>query len=174
MSKFETKRDEIAKTSAASTRKTFNAEQFNELGTALLNDPDYEVKVAKQSRNTGFTEETTNPVKDLRKSMIGSVMKAAGHDSAEQEKFVAEHQFPTLPLYPVVSEMVEQYLRCGKAFAFNAKSDMRATITLDEKPEEIKEVRVPSTGEVTKTSMGAYKKVKVKSTCPSNLRVKIK
>lgn len=172
MSKFTEKKEEIVKACASSSRKTFNAQEFNELGTALLNEPDYVAKVAV-TKNGVFSEEETTPVKDLRKSIIGGVLKAAGHDSAEQEKFVNEHQFSTLPLYPVVSEMVEQYIRTGKAFVFKPKADLRASITLESKPAEVKEVKVPSTGDVRKTKLGAYNKVKVKSTCPSNLRSKM-
>lgn len=172
MGKFAEKKEEITKASSASNRKTFNAQEFNELATALINEPDYEV-VISTTKNGEYAEETTTPIKDLRKPLIGSVMKSAGHDSAETEKFVAEHQFPTLPLYGFVSEAVEQYMRCGKAMTLRSKSDMKATITLEDKPEEIKEVKVPATGEVRKTKLGAYKKVKVKSTCPSNLRKKM-
>lgn len=172
MSIFEDKKQEIINARAASARKTFNAEQFDELGTALLNEHDYVANVAKQTKD-GFQEQETTPVKDFRKSVIGGIMKAAGHDADETKKYVEEYKFSTIPLYPVVSEMVEQYMRCGKAFVFKPKSDMRASITMDEKPEEVKEVKVPSTGEVIKTKMGAYKKVKVKSTCPANLRNKV-
>ena len=172
MSKFAEKKEEIKKACEGSSRKTFNAQEFNELGTALLNEPDYVVKVAV-TKNGVFSEEETTPIRDLRKALIGGVLKAAGHDSAEQEKFVNEHQFSTLPLHGAVSEMVEQYVRAGKAFVFKPKADLRASITLEAKPEEIKEVKVPSTGEVRKTKLGAYNKVKSKSTCPSNLRTKM-
>lgn len=172
MGKFAEKKEEIMKAASASSRKTFNAQEFNELGTALLNEADYVSKVAVTKNGVHSVEERT-PVKDLRKSMIGGVLKAAGHDTAEQEKFVNEHQFNTLPLYPVVSEMVENYMRCGKSFTLVPKEDMRATIKMESKDEEIKETKAPSTGIVSKTKLGAYKKVKVSSTCPSNLRQKM-
>ena len=70
MSKFEDKKKEIMDARAASTRKTFNEEQFNELFTALVNEPDYETVVAKSSRTNGYSEEKVNPVKDFRKSVI--------------------------------------------------------------------------------------------------------
>lgn len=173
MSKFTDKKQEITTASSSSKRKTFNAQEFNELGTALLNEPEY-VSTVVTTKNGELLSEDTTPVKDFRKKLIGDIMKKAGHDTAEQEKYVAEYQFPTLPLYPIVSEMTEQYLRCGKAFTLRPKNDMRATITIDDKEEEIKDVKVPATGEVRQTKLGAYKKVKVKSTCPSNLRTRIK
>ena len=132
MGKFAEKREEITKAASASSRKTFNAQEFNELGTALLNEKDYVTKVAVTKNGEHSVEERT-PVKDLRKSMIGGILKAAGHDTAEQEKFVDEYQFSTLPLYPVVSEMVESYVRCGKSFTFVPKEDMRATIRIENK-----------------------------------------
>lgn len=172
MGKFLDKKDEIIKASSASSRKTFNAQEFNELATALLNEPDY-VSTIAVTKNGEYAEEDTTPVMDLRKGLIGGVLKAAGHDAAEQEKFVKEHQFSTLPLHGYMSEVVEQYLRCGKALTLRPKSDLRATITLEDKQEEVKEVKVPATGDVRKTKLGAYKKVKVKSTCPANLREKM-
>ena len=173
MSKFEDKKKEIMDARAASTRKTFNEEQFNELFTALVNEPDYETVVAKSSRTNGYSEEKVNPVKDFRKSVIGSVMKAAGHDSAETEKFINEHKFSTIDAYPVISEAITEYISCGKAFNLSPKPDMTASIFVSNKPEEVKEVRIPASGEVVQTKMGAYKKVCVKSVCPAHLRVKV-
>lgn len=172
MSKFAEKKDEIIKASSSSSRTTFNAQEFNELATAIINEPEYEAVVAV-TKNGEFSEKVTTPVKDFRKSVIGGVLKAAGHDAAEQEKFVNEHQFSTIPLYPVVSEMVEQYVRAGKAFTTVPKKDLRAVFVLEQKPEEIKEVKVPATGDVRKIKLGAYCKIKVKSTCPANLREKM-
>ena len=172
MGRFADKKDEIMKASSSSNRKTFNTQDFNELGTALLNEPDY-VSTIVVTKNGEYAEEDTTPIKDLRKGLIGGVLKAAGHDTAEQEKFVDEYQFPVLPLYPYISEVIEQNLRCGKALTLRPKADLRATITMESKDEEIKETKVPATGDVRKTKMGAYKKVKVKSTCPANLREKL-
>lgn len=172
MGKFAEKKEEIIKASQASNRKTANTQDFNELASALLNEPDYVVTVAT-TKNGEYAEEETTPIKDLRKSIIAPMMKQAGHDAAETEKFVNEYQFGTLPLYGFVSEAVEQYLRAGKAFAFRPKEDFKAILTLEDKPEEVKEVKTPATGQVSKTKLGAYKKVKVKSTCPNNLRTKL-
>lgn len=170
---FAEKHAAIKKGAEASNRKTFNETEFNELGTALLNEPEYTVKVATTVKGE-YSEKETQPVKAFRKSVIGGILKEAGHDTAEQNKFIDNYQFGKLPLYPIVSELVEQYMDAGKAFALQPKEDMRAVFTIEAQPEEVKEVTAPKSNEITKKRYGAYRKVKVKSTCPSNKKTTVK
>lgn len=149
--------------------KVFNASDFNKLGTAILNDPEYVAEIASVKEGKVVTTETT-PVADLRQKLIGGVLKAAGVDSQEQAKFVQEYQFPTLPLNSVVSEILTEYMGQGKPFTFNRKGDFKASILIEDKKEEVKEVKSPATGEVSKKRYGAYRKLKAKSTCPDNLK----
>lgn len=170
MGKFEEKKQELLEAvDNKSDRKVFSIAGFNKLGTALLNDPDYVAKVSV-TKNGELQEQDTTPVADLRKKMIGDVLKAAGHDADEQEKFVKEYQYPTLPLHGVISEMLTEYMDTGKPFVFNRKNDMKASILIEKQPEVVKEVKSPSTGEVKKKRYSEYRKMKTKSTCPSNLR----
>lgn len=170
---FAEKHAAIKEAAKASNRKTFNETEFNELGTALLNEPDYTVKVSTTVKGE-YSEKETKPVAALRKAIIDGLMKDAGHDAAERAKYVQEYKFGKLPLYPVVSEMVEQYMDAGKAFALQPKEDMRAVFTIDPQEEEVKEVTAPKSNEVTKKRYGAYRKVKVKSTCPANKKTTVK
>ena len=170
---FAEKHAAIKEAAKASNRKTFNETEFNELATAMMNEPDYTVKVATTVKGE-YSEKETQPVKALRKAIIGGIMKEAGHDTAEQNKFIESYQFGKLPLYPVVSEVIEQYMDAGKAFALQPKEDMRAVITIEPQEEEVKEVTAPKSNEVTKKRYGAYRKVKVKSTCPSNKKTTVK
>lgn len=169
---FSERRAAIKESAKASNRKTFNEAEFNELTSALLNEPDYTVTVATTQKGQ-YSEKETHPVAALRKAIIGGILKDAGHDSAEQQKFIDEYKFGKLPLYPVVSEAIEAYMDCGKAFALQPKKDMRATISIDTQPEEIKEVKAPKTNDVSKKRYGAYRKVKVKSTCPAHLKTTV-
>ena len=173
MSKFIEKKKEIKEKAAASNRKTFNEQEFNELATALINEPGYKTTISQTVKGE-YSEKEIFPVKDLRKSIIGSVAKAAGCDTAEQAKLVDEHQFSTLPMYNYVAEVVEEYIDANKAFALLPKNDMRATIFIDPQAEEVKEVKSPKTQEVSKRKYAAYRKVKVKSNCPQNLRSDVK
>lgn len=154
-------------------KKVFNVQNFNKLGTALLNDPDYTATVATTKDGAIETKET-HPVADLRKKMIGDVLKAAGHDATEQEKFVNEYQYSTLPLHGVVSEMLTEYMGTGSPFAFNRKEDMKASILIEPQAETVKEVKSPKTGDVSKKRYSAYRKVKARSTCPANLKSDVK
>lgn len=171
MSKFAEKKAELLKNQAENSKKVFNAQDFNELGTALLNDADYTVELSVKKNGDVTTKETT-PVKDLRKKVIGGVAKAAGLDSSEQASLVDSYEFDTLPLYGYVSELLEGYMSVGKPFTMQKKNDMQGSIYIETQPEEVKEVKSPQTGEVSKRKYGQYRKVKVKSTCPTHLRTK--
>ena len=115
MGKFQEKKNEILTASKASKRKTFNEQQFNELGTALLNETGYQSTTYTVKKGE-LEEITSNPVADLRKPLIGDVLKKAGLDSAEVEKITETHQFPTLPLYPVVSAFARLFARTSSRF----------------------------------------------------------
>ena len=172
MGKFLEKKNEIAEAAKASNRKTFNENDFNELGTALLNDGGY-TTVAAVVENGVTVEKEINPVADLRKSLITSVAKAAGCDTSDQQKLVEEHQFSKLPLYGYVSELVENYCDTGKVLQLRSKPDFRASISIEKQAETVKDVKTPQTKEITTCKYSAYRKMKVKSNCPQNLREKI-
>lgn len=169
---FSERRAAIKESAKASNRKTFNEAEFNDLCSALMNEPDYTVTVATTQKGQ-YSEKETHPVANLRKQIIGGILKDAGHDAAEQQKFIDEYKFGKLNLYPVISEAIEVYMDCGKAFALQPKKDMRATISIDHQDEEVKEVKAPKTNDVSKKRYGAYRKVKVKSTCPAHLKTTV-
>lgn len=169
---FSERRAAIKESAKASNRKTFNEAEFNELASALLNEPDYTVTVATTQKGQ-YSEKETTPVAALRKAIIGGILKDAGHDAAEQQKYIDEYKFGKLPLYPVVSEVIEVYMDCGKAFALQPKKDMRATFSIDHQEEEVKEVKAPKTNDISKKRYGAYRKVKAKSTCPAHLKTTV-
>lgn len=171
MGKFAETKAKIKKECESSgSKRTFNENYFNELGTALLNDPSYE-KVEKKVKNGELTDVKSEPIADLRKAIIGSVTKAAGCDSAEQEKLVAEHQFPKLPLYDYTESLLREYVvDIGKKFPFARQENMQAAIEATTVPASIKEVRRPGDTEKKKQRQGEYVKVRAKSTCPDNLK----
>lgn len=171
MGKFaDTKKKIVKECESSGNKKTFNEAYFNELGTALLNDPSYE-KVEMKVKNGELVEVKSTPIVDIRKSIIGSVAKAAGSDAAEQEKLIAEHQFPKLPLYDYVESTVREYIvGTGKKFPFARQTNMQAAIEATTVKAAIKEVRRPGEVNKTKQRQGEFIKVKAKSTCPDNLK----
>ena len=162
MGKFLEKKAEIAEAAKASNRKTFNENDFNELGTALLNDAAY-TTTAAVVENGVTVEKQVNPVADLRKSIITSVAKAAGCDNADQQKLVEEHQFNKLPLFDYVSELIESYCDTGKVIQMRSKPDFRATIAIEKQAEAVKEVKTPQTQEVKTCKYSAYRRIRSSS-----------
>lgn len=168
MSKFSETKARIAE-ECKGGKKTFNEGVFNQLGTAILNDPDY-VKSELVVKKGELTKTETNPVKDLRKALIGSVAKAAGSDSAEQQKLIDEHQFPLLPVYDYVESTLHEYLDMGKRFPFARTETFQGSLEFTEQQETVKDVKRPGATESKKQKQGAYTKLKAKSTCPDNLK----
>lgn len=168
MGKFTEKRNEIASCSLTSKKKTFNEAQFNELGTALINDPDYVVETVEIKDGETIKVETT-PSADFRKAVIGSVARKAGVDSAEVERLVAEHQFPTLPLYGIVDETITAYLEAGKRYAFQKRDTIQASLIMEDVAGEEKETTAPGTNVKGVRITQDHKKIKAQSYCPSHL-----
>lgn len=179
MGKFADKKKEIYASSLnkdGKIRRTSNRRQFDELGTALLNDPDYK-EVVKRTHGGKTTEVETTPVADLRKAMIGGIAKDAGLDSAEAAKLIENHEFSTLPLYSVVAAMLEGYCEAGKTFVFNKRDDLQGSLFIEEKEQAEKTYHIPPgrSNESTVTSVyGKHRVWRTKSRCPKHLVEKVK
>lgn len=165
-----TERLEKIKETNTSTKKVFNEQLFNTVASALLNDPSYEEEVVVVK--DGKTEkQTIKPIEDLRKGIITGIAKSAGVDSAETEKLVAEHQFSEkLPWHGYMASTLEQYMSLGKPIPLHKKEDMNASIFIENQEECVKEVSAPGSTDKKRVRYGAYRKVKVSSNCPANLR----
>ena len=172
MGKFIEAKKKLLGEEQASTKKTFSKSYFDTLATAMLNDAGYE-KTELRQKNGELVNETSTPIADLRKSLIGSVAKTAGCDAAEQERIVAEHQFPTLPLYDFVESSIREYLSTGKKFSFARQENFTGALETVTVPATIKEVHKPGSSEKMKQKQGEHVKLKAKSTCPSNLKTNI-
>lgn len=165
-------KNEIFDASKASGKKTFSEGVFNKLTSALVNEKDYEVKVAK-TRGGVQVEETIKPIEEFRKVVIGGIAKSAGADDAEVTKLVDEYKFgANVPWYPVVSEAITNSMEAGKSFTFIPKNDMNATLNMVDMKEEIKMVGAPGAAKDDKKPVlyGAHRRIKSASTCPKALR----
>lgn len=182
MGKFEDKKKELREQVQAKEKETgkkrvtFSEAAFNSLATALMNDPEYEdvsigVKDGKPVNNT------SKPVADLRKVMIGSVLKGAGVDAAETASLVATHEFPTLPMYGYTAALLEHFTDTGKGFTFPKRDDFECTLRMETIPETTKITAAPGKkGEERKTFTqvyGQHRRMKVKSSCPAGRRTKL-
>lgn len=168
MSKFEeTKKSILGE--CTSNKKTFNRALFNQLGTAILNDPDYEKEECVVKKGE-LEKVVSEPIKDLRKSLIGSVAKAAGSDAVEQQKLIDEHQFPVLPLYDYVDSVMQEYLGTNHVFVLGRKENFQGKIEFSNQKEQTKNIRKVGSTETKQQKHGAFIKLKATSTCPSNLR----
>lgn len=164
--------EEKYKSKDGKVRKTWNRQEFNEIATAIMNDPDY-TSVAYTVKGDDLVETQTKEVADLRKVMIGSVAKATGADSAEVTKLINEHEFPTLPIAGVVADMITEYLETGKAFAFPRKKDLQGSIIIESKEETTKTKNVPNGSGTATSHYAAHRVYKAKSKCPSNLKNRV-
>jgi hypothetical protein len=177
MGKFAEAKAELIKAAApangASPKRTKNKKLFNEIGTALLNDPDYQDTVYSEHNGEPTMIQTT-PVRDLRKTMIGGIAKDAGLDAAETAKLIENHQFSTLPLYPVVGDMIEEFLDTGRVFAFGRREDLQGSIYIEEiKEPTTRSSLVPKQPGVKVTSVyDEHRRYRVKSKCPDNRKHK--
>lgn len=157
-------------------RKTHSATAFNNLATALMNDPDYE-DVCVQKVDGKPENVTSKPVADLRKVLIGSVAKSAGVDAADAAKLVETHEFPTLPMYGYVATLLEGYLDSGKNFAFPKRDDMDVTLRMETVPETTKVTTnqfADGDNKPTFTQVyGQHRRVRVKSVCPATRKTRI-
>lgn len=184
MGKFAEKKAELKqqvqekKTSSGKIRTTHSESAFNNLATALLNDPDYQdVSVTKVDGKP--EQKVTKPVADLRKVMIGSVLKDAGVDAAEAAKIIAEHEFPTVPMYGYTAALLEEYLDTGKGFTFQKREDLEATLRMETVPEVTKVITNQFAGsdgnsKPTFTQVcGEHRRIRVKSTCPAGRKTRI-
>lgn len=169
MGKFADKKQEILNQSIAQgNKKTSNISAFNELGTALINEVGYETEIVVREKGE-YVKKTISPVDEFRQATIGFVAKKAGCDKAEADRLTAEVQFPTLPLYPVVSEMVSGYLEAGKRFPFLQKDECQASLVMTRETAKTKEAKKPSTGEIVGTlETPEFNKIKAQSTCPKH------
>ena len=175
MSKFSEKKEQLVKLSSNSqtTKVTDNKQLFNELATAMLNDPDYE-DAEMVTRKGETVESVTNPIADLRKKLIGSVAKAAGADNDEVAKLVDNHEFPVLPIYQFTADCIEEYCGAGKAFRFGRRKDLQGTIkivTEEECTKEHNNPRAAATGGPAKTKKHyqQHRRYRVESKCPAAL-----
>lgn len=174
MGQFKEKKKAILEQAVAQgKKKTFNEQQFNELGTALLNEPSYTVEVTSTEKGEKVVK-TVSPVADFRNSVIGQVAKAAGADSAEQSKLKSEMLFSTVPMHGFISEVISEYLDAGKRFSFLPKEDQKASLIQENVAATTKTTKNPKTQEEGTLTTGAYRKVKADSACPEHLKVRSK
>ena len=175
---FEQKKEELRKEVLDKTpagkepKRVFSKQGFNDLATAYMNSPEYVDSSVKSKDGQAVVVETT-PVKEIRESIIGGIAKAAGLDKAESAKLVESYQFsPKTDWHSMVSNTIEAYAGDAlRKFTFIPRADMKGSIEIKNVEKEVKEVRVPGADNVRKkVEYGAHRKVKVKSSCPSNLK----
>lgn len=174
---FEQKKEEIKAAASQNIgkngepKKLFSKAQFNELAAAYLNSPDFVDHQVKSKDGELCVVETT-PVKDFRDTIVGGIAKAAGLDKTEQEKLADSYQFSSKADYhSFMSNVIEAYAgECGRKFSLTPRSDMKASLTIETVPETTKVVKVVGTDKEKTVKYGEFRKVKVKSTCPDNLR----
>lgn len=154
-------------------QKNFSKSSFEEVATALLNEPNYTVEVAGE-KGGKLVKTEVKPVEEFRKA-IGKILQKHGVDKQEIAAFVENGKIDKASwAHPLVSAMIYEYIVCDKKFDFLPTEDFKASLTLDEIGTEIKEHRSLVDGSTIKVKTGAHKKLKVKSSAPKWLKEKVK
>lgn len=158
----------------------FNLKNFQKLMKTMLNDPNFETKVAKVIKTADgeaseVTEETVEVTKGFRK-FCKKIIEKAGVDKAESERILTEDfQFDNVDgLYEFFATAMYLYIEKGNRFDLLPKKDFKGSIYLKEVNETttVSKARSPQTGDFLgeyETKKKKHKVAAVKSSCPKYL-----
>lgn len=157
----------------------FSKKNFELFVLAVLNDPDYVVKIGKH-KNNEIAETEIYITKQFRKWLVG-VLASFGVDSNEAKTLLTdEYQFTNVKgFYDLMAAIIYDYMEIGNKFDFHTKKDFNGSISIREMEENTKvyNPRNPRTNEKMgqyETKRKKHKELSVKSSCPKWLQEKRK
>lgn len=155
----------------------FNKNTFNELLLTMANDIEFKEELAKKAGDS-FKVNEVLVTKDFRK-WVKKLVESFGVDSKESQIILTEdYGIKSMDgLYDFFMAAVYEYMVAGNRFEFPTHEDFKASITIKEVDETVKntDARNPNTGEYLGTYETKSKKHKVlstKSKCPTWLSEK--
>lgn len=147
-------------------KSTFSKVDFNTLATSLLNEVGYEASAHKTKKGEVVTE-TITPVDDFRND-IKKILVEYGIDTQEAEKFVSDYKFKKAEwMYPLMSEILYNYMETGHKFTFLAKEDFAASIMTKKVKANTATFTNPKTKEKFSKDIPAHTVLTKSSSCPS-------
>lgn len=160
--------------------KQFSKKNFEKLLKAMLNDPNFSVKVAKIKNKEIDSIEDVEVSKGFRK-FCKKVIEKSGIDKAESERILtSDFTFDNVDgLYEFMAAAIYLYIEKGNKFDFLTTPDFKGSLYIKEidSVEETKEAFNPKTREslgVFTTKKKKYKSIATKSGCPAWCKSRIK
>lgn len=150
---------------------TFSRRDFDQLAMITLNDPDYQTEVCS-IKNGELHENTIEPVKDFRLKFLKPIFLDCKLDKEDAEAKAKNYKFTKSQaetLYPLINDMIYNYINTGKKFNMLSRKDFIGSIGIKHNEESVVENHIHG----TKTKRGAYKSLTKKSGTPSWLKEKL-
>lgn len=155
----------------------FNKRNFTALMTAMANDPNFTIKVAKTKKGELENLEDIMVSQEFRK-FCQKVAEKSGVDKNESAHILTDFMFSQSDLnglYEFFAAAVYKYIEAGNRFEFLPTEDFVGSIALKDVPESVtvKEAFSPkdrsSLGKY-ETTKKAHKELIAKSSCPKFLK----
>lgn len=150
---------------------TFSRREFNNIMQTTLNDVDYE-STRCITKDGKMIKETFKPVQEFREKFLMPIFidcKLDKEDAVEKAKTYEFSRSQAETLYPIVSDVIYNYMDSGKKFNFIPKEDFVASISIKQNKESV----TTNTRYNTKTKRKAYRSLVKKSGTPSWLKERI-
>lgn len=158
----------------------FSKRAFNELLTAMVNDPDFTTDFAVSAKGELKSVEELRVTEGFRK-WLQKVVEIAGIDKAESAVVLSkDFVIPNMDgLYELFTTAMYEYMKNGSRFDMIPKRDFKASFAMNKKGAKTKTGTLlnPSTGEVLgtySTDMAEHWEASVKSSCPNWMKKRMK
>lgn len=158
----------------------FSKKAFNELLTAMVNDPEFTTDFAVSAKGELKSVEEIRVTEGFRK-WLQKVVEIAGIDKAESAVVLSkDFVIPNMDgLYELFTTAMYEYMKNGSRFDMIPKKDFKASFAMNKKAPKTKTGTLlnPSTGEVLgtySTDMAEHWEASVKSSCPNWMKKRMK
>lgn len=170
----------VVKDNGKTNHNRFSKKAFNELLTAMVNDPDFTTDFAVSAKGELKSVEEIRVTEGFRK-WLQKVVEIAGIDKAESAVVLSkDFVIPNMDgLYELFTTAMYEYMKNGSRFDMIPKKDFKASFAMNKKAPKTKTGTLlnPSTGEVLgtySTDMAEHWEASVKSSCPNWMKKRMK
>ncbi len=170
----------VVKDNGKTNHNRFSKKAFNELLTAMVNDPDFTTDFAVSAKGELKSVEELRVTEGFRK-WLQKVVEIAGIDKAESAVVLSkDFVIPNMDgLYELFTTAMYEYMKNGSRFDMIPKKDFKASFAMNKKGAKTKTGTLlnPSTGEVLgtySTDMAEHWEASVKSSCPNWMKKRMK
>lgn len=170
----------VVKESGKMNHNRFSKKAFNELLTAMVNDPEFTTDFAVSAKGELKSVEELRVTEGFRK-WLQKVVEIAGIDKAESAVVLSkDFVIPNMDgIYELFTTAMYEYMKNGSRFDMIPKKDFKASFAMKKKGPTTKKGTLlnPSTGEVLgtySTDMAEHWEASVKSSCPNWMKKRMK